>query len=77
MLGVEEGEVLNRLGRNLASKWDTPYAQVIGFIRARISIAIARATNRCIRGTRVGSRLMSYKYPQWEDGTGMKLFRTN
>lgn len=76
LLDGEASEVLNKLGIKLANKWDAPYAHVIGFIRARISIAIARATNSCVRGTRVNKRNMSFPFPHWEDGTGIKLFRT-
>ena len=75
MLEDEANEVVNKLSKFLASKWDSPFSIVIGFVRARISIAIARATNRCIRGSRINRRMMSYPFPQWEDGTGLTLFQ--
>ena len=43
---------LKRLADGLASKWDRPYSHVMCWVRCRISFAILRATNICIRGTR-------------------------
>ena len=43
---------LKRLPEGLASKWDRPYSHVMCWVRCRISFAILRATNICIRGTR-------------------------
>ena len=42
---------LKRLANGLASKWDRPYSHVMCWVRCRISFAILRATNICIRGT--------------------------
>ena len=42
---------LKRLADGLASKWDRPYSHGV-WVRCRISFAILRATNICIRGTR-------------------------
>ena len=43
---------LRRLGRCLAEKWQRAYSQVIGFIKARMSVAILRASSQCLRGPR-------------------------
>ena len=43
---------LKRLADGLASKWDRPYSHVMCWVRCRISFAILRATNICIKGTR-------------------------
>ena len=43
---------LKRISRKLAEKWQRAYSQVVGFIKARISIAILRASSHCLRGPR-------------------------
>ena len=42
-----------------------PYSTVRGFINARMSIALVRATNRCIRGYRIPASNMSNRF-RWE-----------
>ncbi len=46
-----------------------PYSIVRGFIYARMSIALVRATNRCIRGSRTPASNMSNRF-HWEGGAG-------
>ena len=52
LIGTECQVFLKRLAERLASKWDKPYGQTISWIRTRVSFAVLRATNLCIRGTR-------------------------
>ena len=59
-----------------AEKWNFPYSQVCGLVKARVSIAIARATHLCIRGSRIPASKMSKKV-QWDDGAGLGLFETD
>ena len=47
----EAQEFLKRLAKLLAEEWDKPYPTARDFLSARISIALVRATNRCIRGS--------------------------
>jgi hypothetical protein len=75
MLGREATSVLNRLSSLLAAKWEKPYSEVCGYVRARMSVAICRATNRCLRGSRIPTSKMSSRFPQWEDQAGLGLFR--
>lgn len=76
MLGREANNLIRRLAQKLAEKWSFPYSQVCGMVRARVSIAIARATHLCIRGSRIPASKMSRKV-QWEDGAGLGLFETD
>ena len=76
MLGFEANNLIRRLAQKLAAKWQRPYSVVCGFVRTRISIAIARATHMCIRGSRVPAQRTSKKV-QWEDGAGVGLFETD
>jgi hypothetical protein len=75
LLGKEAEVFLNRLAGKISEKWGKPYSEVCGFVRARMSIAIIRATHLCLRGSRVPTSKMSYKFPQWEDSAGLGLFR--
>ena len=76
MLGYEANNLIRRLALKLAEKWSFPYSQVCGMVRARVSIAIARATHLCIRGSRIPASKMSRKV-QWDDGAGLGLFETD
>jgi len=51
-LGEAAHAFLRRLGRRLEEKWQRPYSQVFGFIKARMSVAILRASSQCLRGPR-------------------------
>ena len=73
--GIIAKNVICQLAHHLSKKWQRPYSVVCGYIRARVSVATVRATNRCIRGSRIPARLMSANRPQWEDGLGLSLFR--
>jgi len=62
MLGFEVRAFLKRLAKLLAKEWKKPYSVVMGFISARMSIALVRATNRCIRGSRTPVSNMSNRF---------------
>ena len=74
LLGKEAKALLQRLSALLAAKWQKPYAEVCGYVNARMSIAIVRATHLCLRGSRVPTSQMSHRRPQWEDNAGLTLF---
>jgi hypothetical protein len=75
MLGREAKTFAKRLAAKLANKWEKSYSQVCGYVNARLSIAIVRATHLCMRGSRVPVHKISIRYPQWEDGAGLSLFQ--
>ena len=74
LLGKEAKTLLRKLSALLAEKWEKPYSQVCGFVNARMSIAIVRATHLCLRGSRTPTSRMSRR-PQWEGRAGLSLFR--
>jgi hypothetical protein len=76
LIGREAGELLKRLSLRLADKWERPYSVVRGFVSARMSVAIVRATHLCLRGSRVPLSQISRR-PQWEDRAGLGLFKTD
>jgi hypothetical protein len=66
--------LLRKLSALFAAKWEKPsYSQVCGYLNARMSIAIVRATHLCLRDSRIPTGRMS-RHPQWEDSKGLSLF---
>ena len=53
VLGREANSVMKLLATKIALKWEKPLSEVTGWVRARLAFAILRATNLCIRGSRV------------------------
>jgi hypothetical protein len=76
MLGYEANNLIKCIAQKLADKWKLPYSVICGLLRSRMSIAIARATHLCIRGSRVTATRISRK-PQWEDGAGVPLYESD
>ena len=76
LIGKEAKATLQRLSARLAEKWGKAYSQVCGFVNARMSIAIVRATHLCLRGSRIPTSQMSNRRPQWEDQAGLSLFHS-
>ena len=58
MLGSEAEFFVRRLGDFLAAKWERPYSVVMGWVRARLSFAILRATLLCVCGSRTKWRIL-------------------
>lgn len=75
LVGKEATTLLKKLSELLAEKTGKPYPEVCGYVNARLSIAIVRATHLCLRGSRVPTSRMSNRRPQWEDGAGLSLHR--
>jgi hypothetical protein len=75
VFGKEAKTVLKKLPCVLSEKWGKSYSEVCGYVNARVSIAIIRATHLCLRGSRVATSRMSNHRPQWEDKAGLSLFR--
>ena len=73
LLGEEAKAFNKQVGSKLAEKWKSTYSAVIGFVNARVSIAILRATHFCLRGSRVPYRDISTKRSNWDDGAGLGL----
>ena len=60
----------------LAEEWEKPYSIVRSFIDARMSIALVRATTRCIRGSKIPARNMSNRF-RWKVGAGLGLLKND
>ena len=60
-MGPEAALFLRRLAEKLSAGWEKSYGEVLGWIKARLSFAIIRATDLCLRGSCV----------RWRSGTGI------
>ena len=58
LMGAEAKSFLDRLGDFLATKWERLYSIVVLWLRVKLSMALLRATNVCLRGTRCKLRPM-------------------
>ena len=61
VLGHDAQHLMKRLCDQIAVKWEKSHSEVMGWVRARMDFAILRATNLCLRGSRV----------IWRSGHGM------
>ncbi len=61
-LAREARFTIRRFANKLSIKWGKSYSEVMGWVQTRLSFAILRATNRCIRGSRT----------KWRSGAGME-----
>jgi hypothetical protein len=75
LLGKESRTLLKKLSALLAEKWEKPYSEICGYVNARMSIAVVRATHLCLRDSRIPTSQMSNRRPQWEDKADLGLFQ--
>ena len=73
LLGKEATAASKRLASSLAAKWKRSYSEICGFVRSRLSIALARSSSRCLRGDRNPTH--RFQTPMWDTGTGLGLYR--
>ena len=66
-LGVEGKAFMHLLSEKITATWHKSSSEVMGYVRARLMFAILRATNLCIRGSRVKWR----RRMEIEDGAGL------
>jgi pantothenate kinase len=51
LIGRGKRTLMKKLSVMLAEKWEKPYAEVCGYVTARMTITIVRVTHRCLRGS--------------------------
>ena len=61
VLGHDAQHLMKRLCDQIATKWEKSHSEVMEWVHARMAFAILRATNLCLRGSRV----------KWRSGHGM------
>ena len=74
LLGIEAKAFLKELARKLSSKWERDFIEVFNFVKARVSIALSKASHYCIRGSRLPASALGMRIRHWEDGSGLEQF---
>ena len=75
LLGKGADVFLKRLSMKLAKKWHRSYSQTVSFVMTRFDISLVRAKNRCFRGSRIPTEIISHGV-DWKDGAGLGLYST-
>ena len=65
-VGIEMKHFIRKLADKLSCKWSQQYGITLSWIRTKLSFALVRATNLCIRGSRSQWRGLGM-----EDGSGI------
>ena len=71
VLGHEARVFVNCLGDSIADMWKKSHSEVMGRVRAKMSFAILRATNLCLRGSRTKWR----RVMDINDGAGLPSYK--
>ena len=61
-MGREARSIMKRMADKLAMKWGKSYSEMMGWMRSRMLFTVLRATNHCVRGSRI----------KWRSGFGME-----
>jgi hypothetical protein len=72
-LGKSALVVVDRLSAKLSEKWHKGKGEVRAWVRARLAVAVAKATSACIRGRRMRPLLAEALDAGFEDGAGLGL----
>ena len=67
MLGPEAVNTLKRIAQLLSEKWRRPYSSTFGYVKSRMGIAVVRATNLCLRGTRMKNHSLDNRRYLWDE----------
>ena len=68
VLAPEAHSILNHIAQKLALKWQQPYSTCRSYLSARFSITLARACNRCLRGSRLTHTKTSFPFKDKPQG---------
>ena len=71
--GTEAQAASKRLANLLSKKWHRAYSEVCGYVRSRLSVALARSASRCLRADR--NPLARKPEAAWDSGAGLGLYR--
>ena len=71
LAGPETQAAEKRMASFLARKWKRPYSKMVGFVRARMALAVVRANSMLLRGSR---EKLPYR-PHIQDGAAMDAWQ--
>ena len=71
--GKESTAAMRRLASQLSQRWKRTYSEVCGFVRARLTLALAKSASRCLQW----DCHPIHRMPQipWDSGCGLGLLR--
>ena len=58
MAGKEARAFEKRVASLLATKWERPYREMVGYVRGRMSLAVVRSNTMVLRGARSSRRFI-------------------
>jgi len=67
MLGPEAINTLQRIAQRFSEKWQRPYSVTFGYVKSRLGLAVVRATNLCLRGTRLKTHTLDDRRYLWDE----------
>jgi len=67
MFGPEAINTLKWITQLLSEKWWRPYSSTFGYVKSCMSIAVAQATNLCLRGTRMKNHSLDNRRYLWDE----------
>ena len=70
MTGVKAHAFKKRIASLLAAKWNREYSELVGFIRAKMAMAVVRANTLLL----CGARLKQPKWIPFVDGAALEGF---
>ena len=70
LIGEEFEAVLSTLASALSKKWGRPYPPIKAFVKNRVSLALARGSSLCLRGSRVPSSRIAFRNSLFDDVFG-------
>jgi hypothetical protein len=74
LIANEGKHVLRQIASKIAKASDKPFSVTSNFVKCRMSIAIIRATQQCVRGSRISVAKISSRFPVWGDHAAGVLY---
>jgi hypothetical protein len=72
----EAKRCLKNIASRMSEKWDAPFSVVANYVYSRVSIALVKANNRCLRGSRVKAEFASkpFHIPKIQDEAALRAY---
>jgi len=67
MFAPEAVNTMKHLAQLLSDKWRLPNSVTLHYVKSRMSIAVVRATNLCLRGTHLKNHTLDDRRYLWDE----------
>ena len=67
MFAPEAVNTMKHLAQLLSNKWRLPTSVTLHYVKSRMSVAVVRATNLCLRGTRMKNHTLDDRRYLWDE----------